>query len=367
MRQLFLHVGLHKTGTSYLQRLLLQNRGLFAEAGLGLGPYQNLVTGSHHPILEALDRPGGPEAVFARAAEAPGARLLISSEGLSHEIHEKPGYLEALHAAASRHFEPHLVIFLRRQDVLKESVYAEAVKGWLEASIQEDDHYPYDHAARIDRLEAVFGPERVHVALYRDPGPNDILGDLLAATGTEIDRGRLKPVPPQNVSTHRRNSLFLGQMPKPRNAESDAADRIAPHFIARVLASSEAIADDGVRYLLSPRERHALVAAHVEGNRALVARRGLADPGAFVALPDPDAPWTPPAPISAAEVAAVWRECRAACFRSRRNPFAAARMAARVARLIRPVARRIAREGAAGAARGVEKSPHDRYEVVRPE
>jgi len=367
MRRLYLHIGLHKTGTSYLQRLLLQNRGLFADAGLGLGPYQNPVTGSHHPILDQLVRPGGPEAVFARAAAAPGDRLLISSEGLSHEIEEKPGYLQAVYAAAARHFEPHIVIFLRRQDMLKESVYAEAVKGWLQASIHEDDHYPYDHAARIARIEAVFGIDRVHVALYRDPGPNDILGDLLAATDTVIDRTGLKEVPPQNVSMHRRNSLFLGQMPKPKHAELDAQDRIAPHFISRVLATSPAIADDGVRYLLSPRERHDLVAGYLDGNRALVARRGIADARAFVALPDLDAPWTPPAPITAAEVAAVWRECRAACFRSRRNPFAAARMAARVAQLIRPVARRIARESASPAARGVEKSVRDRYEVVRPE
>ena len=146
------------------------------------------------------------------------------------------------------------------------------------------------------------------------------------------------------------------------HATTAAADRIAPHFVARVLAGSSAIADDGGRFLLSPAERHALVAAHLDGNRALVGRRGIADPGGFVDLPDPDAPWTPPAPITAAEVAAVWRECLAACFRSRRNPFAAARLAAQVARLIRPVARRIAREPA-GAGR-----PSDRggASVERP-
>ena len=214
MRRLYLHVGLHKTGTSYLQRLLVENRALLAEAGLGLGPYQDPVSGSHHPILAAIEREG-PEAVFARASETPGERLLISAEELSEEMNARPGYLAAIHAAAARHFEPHLVIFLRRQDFLKESVYAEAVKDWFAGSIHDDHHYDYDHAARIARLEAVFGPARVHVTLYRDPGPNDIVGDLLAATGTAIDRARLTPVPRQNVSMHRRKTLFLGQMPKP--------------------------------------------------------------------------------------------------------------------------------------------------------
>jgi hypothetical protein len=340
MRQLYLHAGLHKTGTSFLQRLMLENRALLAKAGLGLGPFQDPRSGSHHPILAAIEAEG-PEAVFARAAEAPGERLLISVEELSQEMHRRPGYLAALHAAAARRFEPHLVIFLRRQDFLKESVYAEAVKGWYAGTIEDDRHYDYDHAARIARLEAAFGAERVHVALYRDPGPNDLVGDLLAATGTTLDPGRLKPVPRQNVAMDRRKTLFLGQMPKPPEAADNAAARVAPHFVARVLAGSTAVADDGGRFLMPPRARHALVAAHLASNRALVEGRGL-DPGPFLALPDPEAPWSPPAPITAAEVDAVWRECLVACVRSRsRRPLAAARLAAQISRLLRPMARRL--------------------------
>ena len=350
MRRLYLHIGLHKTGTSYLQRLLLENRALIAAAGLGLGPYQDPASGSHHPILAAIER-DGPEAVFARVAETPGERLLISAEELSQEMHGRPGYLAALHAAAARHFEPHLVIFLRRQDFLKESVYAEAVKGWFAGSIHEDTHYDYDHAARIARLEAAFGPTRVHVALYRDPGPNDLVGDLLGATGTAVDRDRLAPLPRRNVSMPRRRTLFLGQMPKPAEAPDDAAARVAPHFVARVLAGSAAVADDGGRFLMSPREHHDLVAAHRAGNRALVEGRGLADPGSFLALPDPDAPWAPPAPVTAAEVAAVWRAALVSCVRSRRNPVAAARLAVQVSRLLAPMARRLRAAGAGGGAR----------------
>ena len=362
MRRLTLHVGLHKTGTSFQQRLLVENRGLFAEAGLGFGPFQNPVTGSHHPILAAIEREG-PEAVFARAAGIPGARLLISAEGLSGAMHERPGYLAAIHAAAARHFEPHLVVFLRRQDFLKESVYAEAAKTWLDGGIHDDHHYDFDHAARLAQFEAVFGPARVHVALYRDPGPNDLIGDLLAAAGTPIDRARLKEVAPLNVSMPRRKTLFLGQMPKPRDAADDQDARAAPHFIARVLAGSAAVADDGGRFLMSPAERYALVAAHHAGNRALVEARGL-DAGPFLGLPEPDAPWTPPAPITAAEIAAVWRECLAACFRSRRNPVAAARMAAQVSRLLRPMGRRLSQgSGKAPDARASEEPARAWYAV----
>ncbi len=138
------------------------------------------------------------------------------------------------------------------------------------------------------------------MALYRDPGPNDIVGDLLALTGTAVDRARLRPIAPRNVSMHRRKTLFLAGMPKPAGATADPRDRVAPRFLARVVADSDAIADDGGASSCRPRERHALVAAHLDGNRALVDRLGLADPGPFLELPDPDAPWTPPAPIARA-------------------------------------------------------------------
>ena len=100
------------------------------------------------------------------------------------------------------------MIFLRRQDFLKESVYAEIVKGWFAGDILSDTHYDYDHAGRVAALEETFGPDRVHVVLYHDPGPNDIVGELLAATRTHFDRTRLHPVEPRNVSMHRRKVLF---------------------------------------------------------------------------------------------------------------------------------------------------------------
>ena len=63
-------------------------------------------------------------------------------------------------------------------------------------------------------------------------------------------------------------------MAKPAGT-TDTDDPLA-HFIARVVAGSDAIADDGVRFLMSPRQRRDLVAAHRAGNRALVERRAAA-------------------------------------------------------------------------------------------
>ncbi len=317
------------------------------EAGLGLGPCQHPRTGSHHPILEAF-RSEGPARVFARAAECPGERLLISVEQLSEELLDR-ATAEAWRDAARAHFDPRIVIFLRRQDYLKESVFAQIVKDWYTGGILEDDHYDYDHDGRLALLEAVFGAGKVTPLIYRDPGPNDIVGDLLGAMGVALDRDRLVPVAAQNVSMGRRKVLFLSQLPKPRRAESDGRARALPLFVAGVVAQSPAIADDGERFLMSPRDRHDLVAEHLAGNRALLARHGIAGgdgPGGFLALPDPDAPWTPPAPVTRAEAIGVWRAVLVACRAGRSLP-GAVRMSARATAYLAPMLLRRPRPPAA--------------------
>ena len=193
--------------------------------------------------------------------------------------------------------------------------------------------------------------------VYDDLRPADIVAPFLAALGLDLDPGMLAPVGRENASMHRRKLLFLAGFPKPAAAEhaENAAARFPAGFVAKVLAGSAAVADDGGRFLMSPAERHALVAAHLDGNRALVARHGIADPGGFVELPDPAAPWTPPAPITAREIAAVWRESLAAA-RAGRDPLRTAWLAARLARPFAAMAARSRRAPARNAPRNAPRA-----------
>ncbi len=317
MRDLYIHIGLHKTGSTYIQQMLLANRAMLEAAGLGLAPWLHPTEGNHYPLLCAL-RAGQWRAedcarIFAGVAETPGDKLLISAEELCWAM-SRPEQAAAFHAAAARHFTPRVVVFLRRQDMLKESIFAQVVKTWYTGPIAAETHYDYDHDARLRALEAVFGRENVRVALYRDGGPNDITGAMLDALELDLDRARLTPVPPQNVSMHRRMVRFMSELPKPVEASKDRARMQFARRIAGIVQAAGAIADDGGRFIMSPRERHDLVARHLEGNRALVARYGIAEPGGFLEAPDPQAPWEPPAPITGPErraaLAAVLRAGR---------------------------------------------------------
>jgi hypothetical protein len=316
MHDLTLHIGLHKTGTTFLQHMVLKNRALLADADLMPAPWLHPQEDDHYPLLAALWQVGTDPARLKALAEeidrAPGEQLLVSAEELSWYVERTDHASRLLEALAAR-FRVRVLIFLRRQDYLKESMFAHVVKSWYCGDIRDEHHYDYDHASRLNRLAALFGEAALRVALFRDGKPNDLMGAFLAALGLTLDRSRLEVIPPINVSMHRRQVLFMAQFPKPTAARRSREGMKCGRRLARILRASEAIADDGRRYMLSPRERHDLVASHTAGNRALVERFAVADPGALLALPNPDTPWTPPAPIAAEERAArggFWTWCQ---------------------------------------------------------
>jgi len=356
MRQLYLHAGLPTTGTTFLQALFLRNRAALEAAGLGFGPHMNPATGSHLPgFVDAIEARGAAAAIVETEA-CRGESILVSNEDLAHFLPMPAGdgrsWGAALRDAAAGRFAVTVIVYVRRQDFLKESIFAQSVKAWYSGDIRDIGHYDFDLDGKLRALEAIFGCDRVRAIVYDDLRPADIVAPFLAALGLDLDPGRLAPVGRENASMHRRKLLFLAGFPKPAAAEhaENAAARFPAGFVAKVLAGSSAVADDGGRFLMSPAERHALVAAHLDGNRALVARHGIADPGGFVELPDPAAPWIPPAPITAREIAAVWRAALAAA-RAGRDPLRTAWLAARLARPFAAMAARSRRVPARNAPR----------------
>jgi hypothetical protein len=334
VRTLYIHIGQPKTGSSSIQRFLVDNRAALLDAGLGLGPYMTLPTGKSLPLRRAIAAKG-LGAVMAELAASPGENLVISSEHLCSLLVDTR-QAEAIRDAARRHFRPVVVVFLRRQDYWLESDYAQEVKTCYAGSIQAfaaaalADGAGFDYDGGLARLERIFGRDHLRVLLYRDRGPNDVVADFLAALDLGLGPDRAAAAGRLNASPHRRKLLFLSQVPKPDPKIQDLAT-----FMAEVVGRSGAIADDGARFLMSPEDRYRLVAAHVTGNRALVARYGLGDAEHFAGLPDPAADWSPPRPITPSERRAVLGEAMLACARMARgrHPRFVLRMAGKVASL----------------------------------
>jgi hypothetical protein len=288
--RLTLHCGLHKTGTTTLQQMLHRNRGALAAQGIfypapprGVGHNRFFHPGLTHELQHAL------EAFFVSGAE----RLLLSAEDLSQHFLDR-ARTEAIRDTFARVFDIELVLYLRRQDRLKESVYAEIVKRRFTGPIETDAHYLLDFRDRLARLEAAFGRDALTVRLYPEdaPCPALLVADFCAAAGIdaaalELDSTR------HNSAFHRRKTLLLSEMP--------VGDGQTGREFIRFLAASDLPEQDGMRFLGTPDYHRAILEAYLAGNEAVAARYRLSQPLPRFEMTEEHAAWRPPSPITEAE------------------------------------------------------------------
>jgi len=213
MKELVLHVGATKTGSSAIQHFLLQNRAALEPLGV-LYPDVGIAGNAHHIIAAAIhpsawrmhqdafagkDRPAYflqlVEQFKQAADESSAARAVMSSEYLWGQFHD--AFYTPLQALAAA-FEVRLLCYVRRQDDWLESTYAQSVKSGEGRSFREwllrhlDQGPGFCHYDRILRQwERVVPAERIHVRVYdASNGVTDSVADLLDFLGI-ADRGTL--------------------------------------------------------------------------------------------------------------------------------------------------------------------------------
>ncbi|MFV0474864.1 MAG: glycosyltransferase family 2 protein [Pikeienuella sp.] len=171
--ELVLHVGLHKTGTTHIQRMLEEDRARLAENGL-LFPKTSFVGGvadnsraaatpGHAPFHSSLLR--RDLSLFAKlreeAAAAGAKRILISSENLSFPIQdadERRTAFAAAREAASIFSKVSVIAVIRRPDEYIERYYRELVflaQPWARRS---PDQFASEFAPLLTDLPALLGP-----------------------------------------------------------------------------------------------------------------------------------------------------------------------------------------------------------------
>ncbi|MEM1343605.1 MAG: hypothetical protein AAGI34_03370 [Pseudomonadota bacterium] len=291
-RTLYIHMGLHKTATSYLQSFMIHNRAVFLERGVGMPDFGTRTDGAHHELVAVL-KGEGPDAFRARIDKAGGDKVLVSTEVLGRFMLD-PEFCAMMVKGLSPYYDLRIVIALRRQDFLKESVFAQVVKRDYTGPIEHETHYDYDHCRRVRVLENAFGRENVLCFLYRDDGHNPVKDFFLDTLG--LSAQGFQEVGRSNVSLHRRKVLFLSHIEKP--------SRVVAARITAAVQATEAIADDKIKCLMSPKRRAAFLADYITGNEELCQKYDL-DAGYFCD-PDPvEDGWTPPAPITQEETFAA--------------------------------------------------------------
>lgn len=271
MTTLYLHIGMPKTGTTFLQAILAGNEAVLADAGLVYPRrWRNGENLAHHVLGRALATDGGGhggadtvEDFLRFVVETDDARdILVSSEAITNALQSKrlPAFLDFVDRL--RAIRPlKVVVYLRRIDRFFESMYLHSVKiGELS---QPFDAYLAGRRRWADQLFAGLAALRERPSLQLDirifEDHEDLVADLLEA----LDRPKAR-LEYRNVGTNSKLGVkmqsALLHLPQLLPAEMlEKVDRLS--LIAAL--ERERLAFEGDRYsytILDPRVRAELLA-----------------------------------------------------------------------------------------------------------
>jgi hypothetical protein len=285
--QLVIHAGIHRTGTTSLQRTLARNRAALAAQGVA---YPGEAPNHQALVWELVRGQSGAREVLALLEGAGAPRVVLSGEDFA--IHEDLGWLKAV----AKHHDVRVLFYLRRQDHWVASWYNQHVKWPFDArksrmdpaaflATLEDFHW-LDYERLLGRWSAVLGAEGVGVAVLEKGQVEDATADFLARAG--IDPAGLA------LDAERANDSLPVHM-------LEIARHLGLHELKggkrqRVLAAlREGLADRApvprVATVYSPEERNRVLARYDASNRA-AARRFLGREALFFEPPPgPDAPY----------------------------------------------------------------------------
>jgi hypothetical protein len=262
-RRLYVHIGMQKTGTSYLQGAMLRNRAVLADQGLDLVPPTKretfelmlLVRDRYKPGLDPASVPESLEKFSAALRRAPGPRALISQESLAaagpHQIRR------LLDACGDR--EVQVIVTVRDlarqlpsswQQLIKSGGTATYLRFVRQARAREQegsDLRPWTHLnvlGVLARWSEAVGPERIHVVTVPPAGspPTALLERFCSVV--EVDPDRMVPEETRgNISLGRVQAELLrrvnSELPaemRPRQVYGAVGKRF---FAAQVLAAQE--------------------------------------------------------------------------------------------------------------------------------
>lgn len=161
-KRIYLHIGLHKTGTTLIQKMLGENlealsvRGITCLRTRGDYPASKLVRGfwGGKPALEEALRRGADRAFRKELEDLPGDRLVVSEEDIQGKATGPNGSLYPMASRAAEcmakvcaSHETTVIIYLREQASFFESFYVQRVKQGGSLSFAE-----YLEDLDLDRL-----------------------------------------------------------------------------------------------------------------------------------------------------------------------------------------------------------------------
>jgi hypothetical protein len=173
-KELYIHIGTHKTGTTALQQFFLQNREVLKQKGIEY-PVDVGGDAGHHRLGWSFHKEGGrpsnkfpadlksSEEEWSSLLRAGGNKILLSSETLYNCNAENMRHIKEYTVG----FQVKFIVYLRRQDSMAASVSNQITKA-SERKWTDYEKLPYkmNYIDCLEILEKTFGKENVIVRPY---------------------------------------------------------------------------------------------------------------------------------------------------------------------------------------------------------
>ena len=289
--KLILHIGTHKTGTTALQAALAANESTLQAVGFSYPlmpetwPHIKRDRNAYWLSMAALQEIDSVQArhtakipacleYFTQIAATSNKALVLSDERMWY-CGTKRGYWEAVRDIVRQAGvdEVQIVVYLRRQDLFVESLWAQYVKGNTRLEKPLDEYLTKqktlavcDYAAGIKRLKRVFGSNSIIVRIYDRPAlvGDDTVTDFLDVLGVGPSASIERPPASSNDSLSPSMTLLklaLNQTPEYKNAASN-------YLLATLAEVSRA--DDVKRAgFMTPEQRKVFLARYEAGNKQI--------------------------------------------------------------------------------------------------
>lgn len=213
MTNLLVHIGFHKTGTTWLQKHIFSSTELGFEHCHAKRTTPNLIVQPHDYDFDSKACRAHFEPLF-EGAKASGLQPVVSHERLSGEIHLGGRDSKTIADRLVSIFpEAHVLIVIREQRSMIRSIFGQFIKGsgattladYLEPPVSRETAFKYAHYSpdhfRFDRpiayYQSLFGPEKVTVLPYEQLAqqPADFVKEVLQAGGLAPPRDLIAALP----------------------------------------------------------------------------------------------------------------------------------------------------------------------------
>lgn len=316
MKDLILHVGTPKTGTSAIQRFCWENAAALQQQGFVYpdlaGRWLHVHPSRNGQFLCQIAYAGGNRATCEQTAlsvqrlndlvdEHAEGTLVLSDEGLwqAGAVNER-GWQHIATTCRNAGFECiQIVVYLRRQDEFIESTWSQHIKGARRArlhltSILDRPNLlaKCDYDANLQVLERTFGRENITVRIYDRTllADGDVVTDFLGIIGAEPTEDMAYPQATVNASIA--NNLTLLK----RLANCSPAYQATDNFLQEACQTvSETLQHTGERSMLPPEYRQEILQRYATGNARIAHEYFGNESGELFAVkPGDDGPaWQP--------------------------------------------------------------------------